>query len=131
MSHLRSINTYFTGACFSGIIFCIGMWVLKQNNDFQNYDQHLDPKMSQQWIIREIFLLGAWGLVFLLPWFRTPWRRCLFFAGLYSFTYLFVLLPFVENKGFLGTELGEFMPVLILAKALLWSTTITLWDKYS
>ncbi len=65
---------------------------------------------------------GLWGLLFLLPLMpkSAQWLRGLALGVIPALASLFFFLPFSNDKGFLGLDLGLMMPVVVLFFGLVW-----------
>lgn len=112
-----------------GLVNSIGIWGFGVLGINQALGFDMVPVLTIKWLLPRLIGSGAWGLLFLLPF----WRDDLIKKGMVlSIGPLLMMLFMVFPKmgaGMLGLELGATAPVFALFFTLLWGISAGLFLK--
>ena len=116
-----------------GLATTLAIWAVSQTGIFVLLGTPLVFTLSSGWIYQRMVWGGLWGLLFAIPLFG-QWsqkKRGLLFSAAPAFASLVFFLPFKDNQGMLGLELGPMMPVLVILFSVLWGYLAGFWLDYS
>lgn len=120
----KSILLSFSAGCLGGLICSLAIWLSGATELTAHFKVKIAPALTTQWLYPKILWGGLWGQLFLLPFYRRSYFfRSLLYSLAPTFVQLFIILPFIENQGFMGTRLGDFTPLAILSFNLVWGIT--------
>jgi hypothetical protein len=132
--NLRALSFTFSAGVFGAIMNSVAVvlfshfgWALAGG-----YKLHvnLSPPSIYQWIYQRLIWGGLWGFLFLTPFLRSmPPVRIVVLAMGPALFQLFVVFPYLVNKGFLGLELGSSTPLFVIGFNIVWALFAEIWLK--
>ena len=126
----RNTSLVFAAGCLGGLINSLAVWIFGESGITSAIGVNIAPKLSPAWLYPRLVWGGIWGLLFLLP----LWRSRIFTRGLvYSLgptlVQLFVIFPMKAHKGMMGVDLGVLTPLLVVVANAIWGWAAAIWLK--
>lgn len=127
-SFFRNMTLVFGAGCLGGLVNSLVVWLFGRAGIPAELGVKLAPALTPQWLYPRLVWGGLWGVLFILPLFRThPVAQGLFFSIWPTIVQLFIVFPYQANKGLLGLDLGTLTPVFVLFFNAVWGVTAALW----
>jgi hypothetical protein len=131
-SLIRRISLCFAAGCFGALVNTGVVWYLGRKGIPQRFDVAIAPAWSLHFLYARLAWGGLWGLVFVLPIWRSGFWVGVFSRGiLFSFFptmfQLFYVFPVLLGKGMLGISLGRLTPVFVCLYNGVWGFCAALW----
>jgi len=128
----RSLSLSFAAGCFGALLYCLAIWSSVCSELTSHFKINIHPHFTVDWLYTRIVWGGLGGFLFALPYMRNSYFfRGLAYSFIPSFIQLFILLPFVEHKGFLGMKLGDFAPIFIICTNALWGLSAAICLRFT
>lgn len=112
-----------------GLVNSIGIWGFGALGINEALGFHMTPALTVKWLLPRLISSGAWGLLFLLPF----WKNDLVKKGMVlSIGPLLMMLFMVFPKmgaGMLGLKLGSTAPIFAVFFTLVWGISAALFLK--
>jgi len=125
---LRRVGLLFSAGALGGLAGSVALWALGRSGATAMIGVKLAPRMVPMWLYPRIVWGGLWGLLFLVPMFRhAPLKRGLLVSLGPTAMQLFFVFPYKAYKGYLGLELGQMTPVLVIVLNAVWGITAAYW----
>ncbi len=91
---------------------------------------YLVPALTIEWFCPRVVWGGIWGFLFALPLFRSSiFVRGFLFSLVPTFAELFVVFPYIIDRGVMGFALGTLTPLFVLFFNLVWGFTGAFWAR--
>lgn len=120
---MKKIILVLVAGFLGGLANSLGIWLLGKLGINQMLGFQMQPTLTISWLMPRLLSSALWGLLFLLPF----WRTSLFKKGfILSFGPLVMMLFMVFPKmgaGMLGLELGITAPVFAFIFTQIWGLT--------
>jgi len=125
---LRRLTLTFGAGCFGGLMNSLVVWLFGRAGIPAEFSVRLAPDLTPSWLYPRLVWGGIWGLLFVLPIFRSnAFAQGLFFSLWPSLAQLFIVFPYQADKGLFGLDLGTLTPVFVLFYNAVWGLTAALW----
>lgn len=129
---MKKLLIFFAAGCVGALANSLAVWQFGQLGITSAFGVSIAPSLTPGWLYPRIVWGGLWGLLFILPLLQSR----LFLKGAVlslfpTFVQLFVVFPFMANKGLAGLELGLLTPVFVLFFNWVWGVVAALTIKFS
>lgn len=114
--------------CIGGLVNRLAVWFFGLKGISEQMGVKLTPQLSEGFIYAGIVWGGIWGFMFLIPLLKNRIIiRGLLFGLAPSVVMLFVVFPYWMNKGVMGVQLGDSMPLLVFIFNSIWGIVTAFW----
>lgn len=108
------------------------VWYLGRKGISQQFGIAIAPHWTRMFLYSRLVWGGLWGLLFLLPLWRSGFwigvfSRGLFFSLVPSLFQLLYVFPVLQHKGLLGLQLGSLTPLYVVLMNLVWGVCAAFW----
>jgi len=124
---LRNLTLAFAAGCLGGLANSLVVWFFGQRGITTALGVNIAPSMTLPWLYPRIVWGGIWGIILILPIFRSYLLRGLIFSLAPTAVQLFVVFPMKANKGVMGLDLGNLTPLFVLVFNAVWGIVAGLW----
>jgi hypothetical protein len=118
---LRNLTLAFAAGCLGGLANSLVVWFFRQRGITTALGVSITPGLTLP-----IVWGGIWGVLFILPIFRSYLLRGLIFSLVPTAVQLFVVFP-KADKGIMGLDLGNLTPLFVLIFNAVWGIVAGLW----
>lgn len=117
---MRNLFIYFTAGCIGALASSIVMWFFGDIGVTKAAGVAMAPVLNTQWLYPRIVWGGIWGLIFVLPLFRSSVvLKGSLLSLIPSIVELLIILP-DEGQGMAGMRLGALTPVFVVFFNWIW-----------
>ncbi|MBA2882544.1 hypothetical protein HNR65_002896 [Desulfosalsimonas propionicica] len=117
---MKNLFIYFTAGCIGAVANSLVVWFFGDIGITKAAGVAIAPALSAQWLYARIVWGGIWGLVFVLPLFRSNLvLKGSLLSLLPTIVQLLVIFP-DAGKGMGGMALGTLTPVFVLFFNWIW-----------
>ena len=132
MALLGRASLAFAAGCVGALANSWLVWYLGRKGIPQMFGVAMAPAWSTAYLYPRLVWGGLWGLLFILPIWRSGFWTGVFSRGiLFSLApTLFMLLyvfPYLAGKGMFGLALGKLTPVFVFLYNAVWGFCAALW----
>ena len=125
---IKGAALVFGAGSLGGLANSLALWLLGAYGITASLGVKLAPAISRAWLYPRIVWGGIWGLLFLIPLFRSkPLKRGLLMSLGPTLVQLFFLFPYHTRHGIMGMGLGALMPVFVIVLNALWGIVTAYW----
>lgn len=129
---LRRISVCFAGGLWGALVNSWLVWYLGSKGIPRQFGVAMAPAWSLAFLYPRLVWGGLWGLVFLVPVWRSGFWAAVVGRGILlslgpTLFQLFYVFPVLQGKGMLGMELGRLAPVFVLFYNAVWGLCTALW----
>lgn len=129
---MKKILICFAAGCLGALANSLAVWLAGDLGITRSLGVSIAPALTANWLYPRIVWGGIWGLLFLMPMMDSK----LFFKGSLlslfpTIVQLFVIFPYVAQKGVAGIALGVFTPALVVVFNWIWGVVAALAIKMS
>lgn len=108
------------------------VWYLGRKGIPQTLGIAIAPAWTRMFIYSRLVWGGLWGLLFLLPLWRSGFWVGVFSRGFFfslgpTLFQLLYVFPVLQHKGLLGLHLGSLTPLYVILMNLVWGVCAALW----
>jgi hypothetical protein len=120
------MNLKRTALCYAagtvgGLANSIAVWLFGTIGVTATLGVKLVPAFTAKWLYPRLVWGGLWGFLFLLSFMRQmPYRKGLVLSLAPTLAQLFIVFPYVLDKGMFGLELGVLTPALVFLFNAVW-----------
>jgi len=112
---MKKLSIYFAAGCLGALANSIVVWLFGYSSITSSFGVSIAPSLSPSWLYPRIVWGGIWGLLFILP----MWKSKLLLKGTILSLFptavqLFIVFPLKTHKGIAGLDLGLFTPIFVL-----------------
>ena len=127
MTAIKTLFYLFIAGGLGGLTSGILVWGLGASGVTPTLGFNMVPELTIEWISRRVFASGLWGVIFLIPIYRSsailkgavlgilPWLSSVLFV-----------FPYRMDIGFFGLDIGSGTPLWTLFFGMVWGVTGTL-----
>jgi len=127
---MNKILVFFAAGCLGGLVNSITVWLFGDLNITSSFGVAISPSLTPNWLYPRIVWGGIWGLIFVLPMFKSNLLLKGTVLSLFpTIVQLFVVFPFKAHKGMAGLELGVYTPLFVLFFNWVWGVVTALTIK--
>ena len=123
---LRNLTLAFSAGCLGGLANSLVVWFFGQRGITTALGVNITPGLTLPWLYPRIVWGGIWGIILILPIFRSYLLRGLVFSLGPTVVQLFVVFP-KADKGIMGLDLGNLTPLFVLVFNAVWGIVAGLW----
>lgn len=128
---MNKILVLFAAGCLGALANSLVVWFFGDFGITSSFGVSILPSLTPKWLYPRIVWGGLWGLLFVLPIFKSN----MFLKGTVLSLFptavqLFVVFPFKAHKGMAGLELGLYTPLLVLFFNWVWGVVTALTIKF-
>ena len=123
---LRNLTLAFAAGCLGGLANSLLVWFLGQRGITTALGVNMTPGLTLPWLCQWIVWGGIWGIILILPIFRSYLLRGIVFSLAPTVVELFVVFP-KAGKGVMGLDLGNLTPLFVLVLNAVWGIVAGLW----
>jgi hypothetical protein len=126
---MNKILVFFAAGCLGALANSLAVWFFGDFGITSSFGVLISPALTPKWLYPRIVWGGIWGLLFVLPIFKSNLLLKSTVLSLFpTAVQLFVVFPFKAHKGMAGLELGLYTPLLVLFFNWVWGvvTAITI-----
>jgi hypothetical protein len=129
---VKAVSLTFAAGVLGGLANSIALWAFGVLGVNQLLGVALAPQLTGAWLYPRLVWGGLWGWLFLLPFPRLtyPSRGYVYSLGP-SLVQIFLIFPFMAQKGIGGVELGYLTPLMVLFFNAIWGLATAVWLKWS
>lgn len=121
---MKNLLICFAAGCLGGLANSLTVWFSGDMGLTRHIGVSVAPGLSAAWLYSRIVWGGIWGLLFLLPFWKTKvFIRGTLYSLIPSAVQLLYLYPVVAGKGLFGMKLGVLTPLAVLLFNLVWGLT--------
>lgn len=129
---MKKLLVFFAAGCLGALANSFIVWQFGQLGITSTFGVSIAPDLTPSWLYPRIVWGGIWGLFFILPMLQSK----LFLKGailslLPTAVQLFVVFPFMANKGMAGIEIGLFTPIFVIFFNWVWGFITAATIKYA
>jgi hypothetical protein len=118
---MRNLFVFFTAGCIGALVNSLVVWFFGDIGITKMAGVAIAPALTLDWLYPRIVWGGLWGLLFILPLFRSSLvLKASLLSLLPTLVTLLVIFP-NAGKGMGGMELGALTPVFVLFFNWVWA----------
>lgn len=127
----KRLTVIFAAGCLGGLANSLAVWLFGAYGVTKTLGVRITPDLSPVWLYPRLVWGGIWGLLFLLPVFRSSvLKRGLLLSLGPTIIQLFVVFPYKADQGMMGMGLGALTPLLVLVFNAIWGITVAIWLRF-
>jgi hypothetical protein len=127
----KRLTVIFAAGCLGGLANSLAVWLFGAYGVTKILGVRIAPDLSPVWIYPRLVWGGIWGLLFLLPVFRSSvLKRGLLLSLGPTIIQLFVVFPYKADRGMMGMGLGALTPLLVFVFNAIWGITVAIWLRF-
>jgi len=127
----KRLTVIFAAGCLGGLANSLAVWLFGAYGVTKTLGVRIAPDLSPVWLYPRLVWGGIWGLLFLLPVFRSSaLKRGLLLSLGPTIIQLFVVFPYKADQGMMGMGLGALTPLLVFVFNAIWGITVAIWLRY-
>ena len=127
----KRLTVIFAAGCLGGLANSFAVWLFGAYGVTKTLGVRIAPDLSPVWLYPRLVWGGIWGLLFLLPVFRSSvLKRGLLLSLGPTIIQLFVVFPYKADQGMMGMGLGALTPLLIFVFNAIWGITVAIWLRF-
>ena len=127
----KRLTVIFAAGCLGGLANSLAVWLFGAYGVTKTLGVHIAPDLSPVWLYPRLVWGGIWGLLFLLPVFRSSvLKRGLLLSLGPTIIQLFVVFPYKADQGMMGMGLGALTPLLVFVFNAIWGITVAIWLRF-
>ena len=127
----KRLTLIFAAGCLGGLANSLAVWLFGAYGVTKTLGVRIAPDLSPAWLYPRLVWGGIWGLVFLLPVFRSSvLKRGLLLSLGPTIIQLFVVFPYKADQGMMGMGLGALTPLLVFVFNAIWGITVAIWLRF-
>jgi hypothetical protein len=127
----KRLTVIFAAGCLGGLANSLAVWLFGAYGVTKTLGVHITPDLSPVWLYPRLVWGGIWGLLFLLPVFRSSvLKRGLLLSLGPTIIQLFVVFPYKADQGVMGMGLGALTPLLVFVFNAIWGLTVAIWLRF-
>jgi hypothetical protein len=127
----KRLTVIFAAGCLGGLANSLAVWLFGAYGVTKSLGVRIAPDLSPVWIYPRLVWGGIWGLLFLLPVFRSSvLKRGLLLSLGPTIIQLFVVFPYKADQGMMGMGLGALTPLLVFVFNAIWGITVAIWLRF-
>jgi hypothetical protein len=129
---IRQSSIVFTGGLLGALVNSWLVWYLGRQGVPGHLGIAIAPAWSKMFIYSRLVWGGLWGLLFLLPIWRSGFWVGVFSRGLFfslgpSLFQLLYVFPVLHHRAVLGLDLGSLTPLYVVLMNAVWGVSAALW----
>ena len=123
----KRLTVIFAAGCLGGLANSLAVWLFGAYGVTKTLGVRISPDLSPTWLYPRLVWGGIWGLLFLLPVFRSSvLKRGLLLSLGPTIIQLFVVFPYKADQGMMGMGLGALTPLLVFVFNAIWGITVAI-----
>ena len=127
----KRLTVIFAAGCLGGLVTSLAVWLFGAYGVTKTLGVRITPDLSPTWLYPRLVWGGIWGLLFLLPVFRSSvLKRGLLLSLGPTIIQLFVVFPYKADQGMMGMGLGALTPLLVFVFNAIWGITVAVWLRF-
>ncbi len=127
----KRLTVIFAAGCLGGLANSLAVWLFGAYGVTKTLGVRISPDLSPTWLYPRLVWGGIWGLLFLLPVFRSSvLKRGLLLSLGPTIIQLFVVFPYKADQGMMGMGLGALTPLLVFVFNAIWGITVAIWLRF-
>ena len=127
----KKLTVIFAAGCLGGLANSLAVWLFGAYGITKTLGVRIAPDLSPVWLYPRLVWGGIWGLLFLLPVFRSSVLKRGFLLSLGpTIIQLFVVFPYKADQGMMGMGLGALTPLLVFVFNAIWGITVAIWLRF-
>ena len=127
----KRLTVIFAAGCLGGLANSLAVWLFGAYGVTKTLGVRIAPDLSPVWLYPRLVWGGIWGLLFLLPVFRSSvLKRGLLLSLGPTIIQLFVVFPYKTDQGMMGMGLGALTPLLVFVFNAIWGITVAIWLRF-
>jgi len=127
----KRLTVIFAAGCLGGLANSLAVWLFGAYGVTKSLGVRIAPDLSPVWLYPRLVWGGIWGLLFLLPVFRSSvLKRGLLLSLGPTIIQLFVVFPYKADQGMMGMGLGALTPLLVFVFNAIWGITVAIWLRF-
>ena len=127
----KKLTVIFAAGCLGGLANSLAVWLFGAYGVTKSLGVRIAPDLSPVWLYPRLVWGGIWGLLFLLPVFRSSvLKRGLLLSLGPTIIQLFVVFPYKADQGMMGMGLGALTPLLVFVFNAIWGITVAIWLRF-
>ncbi len=127
----KRLTVIFAAGCLGGLANSLTVWLFGAYGVTKTLGVRIAPDLSPIWLYPRLVWGGIWGLLFLLPVFRSSvLKRGLLLSLGPTIIQLFVVFPYKADQGMMGMGLGALTPLLVFVFNAIWGITVAIWLRF-
>ena len=127
----KKLTVIFAAGCLGGLANSLAVWLFGVYGITKTLGVRIAPDLSPVWLYPRLVWGGIWGLLFLLPVFRSSvLKRGLLLSLGPTIIQLFVVFPYKADQGMMGMGLGALTPLLVFVFNAIWGITVAIWLRF-
>lgn len=127
----KKLTLVFSAGCLGGFTNSLAVWFFGIAGITSAFGVKIAPALSPSWLYPRLIWGGIWGLLFLLPILQKKrYLQGILLSLGPTIVQLFIVFPFIAQKGIMGLELGMLTPVFVLIFNAVWGITIAVWLRF-
>jgi len=127
----KRLTVIFAAGCLGSLANSLAVWLFGAYGITKTLGVRIAPDLSPIWLYPRLVWGGIWGLLFLLPVFRSSvLKRGLLLSLGPTIIQLFVVFPYKADQGMMGMGLGALTPLLVFVFNAIWGITVAIWLRF-
>ncbi len=129
---MKKLLVCFAAGCLGALVNSLVVWQFGELGIARWSGVAIAPSLSAGWLYPRIVWGGIWGLLFMLPFFKTRFLLKGFLLSLLpTAVQLFFIFPYQASKGLAGLSLGMWTPLAVLVFNWVWGLVTAVTIRYS
>ena len=118
---MKTLLICFAAGCLGALANSLAVWQVGELGIARWAGVLIAPKLTPGWLYPRIVWGGIWGLLFILPIFKSRFLiKGTLLSLLPTAVQLFVIFPYQTDKGVMGIGLGMWTPAFVLVYNWIW-----------
>lgn len=127
---MKKFLIFFAAGCLGALANSITVWLVGDLGIPSSFGVSIAPSLTPRFLYPRIVWGGIWGLLFVLPMLQSKLLLKGTVLSLFpTAVQLFVIFPFIADKGIAGVKLGLYTPLFVLLYNWVWGVVTALTIK--
>jgi hypothetical protein len=129
---MRNLSLVFVAGCWGALWNSLAVWLGGHLGITAAVGVQIAPPLTPAFLYPRLVWGGLWGLLFLLPGGRWSFpARGLLLSLAPTLAQLFLVFPFMAQKGVMGLQLGSLTPFFVVFYNVIWGYTAGWWLSWA
>jgi len=123
---------FFAAGCLGAFANSLVVYLCGDLGITKSLGVSISPALKSSWLYPRIVWGGIWGFLFFLSFLNSkPVSKGTLLSVFPTIVQLFIVFPYIANKGVAGIKLGALTPALVFVFNWVWGVVTSLTINYS